>query len=1020
MASPDGARPPLQFGPFVFDRAAWRLTREGAPVPLQDKMAVLLDLLLARPGVLWTREELYARLWPGVFVSDDSLFQVVRKTRSALGDDSRNPRWIETVQGRGYRFLGQPVPVAAVPVAAVPVAAVPVAAVPRAGALSPRALTGRDAQVEGLRAELLAGGGLWTLTGPGGVGKTSLALALRDAVAEALPGGVAFCDAAEITEGPALAAAVGRAVGLDRGAADEPEVLAHALDGLGAALLIVDNLEQMVETAAPLLNGWLGQAPALRLVATSRIRLGLRAERLIAVPPLPLPEPECARVEQLRAAPAGALLLDQIARVAPRAVSDADAPALVELLAALGGLPLAIELAAPRLRLLSPDQLVQRMGRPLEVLRGGPSDRPARHSALRSTILASWELLTPAQQQALCRLSAFSGPFPAEAAEAALEEGPDAPLDVLTDLMDHSLIHRRAAGSGRGLADLLELLPSIRAFARERSSAEEVAAATARIDAWYAEPERFGGPADLAAVRAQRERANLSAALDRALARGDATLACGLIYNLGLTLLAHGPLAEAVTRLGAVAALPGLSPRARAGLELRLAEAHLASGALDLVPALLDRAEGALGEDAAARGLLLWLRCDHVYRAGFLAQASARVRSALEEPALPLETRARLLMLGGTVIEAMGQPREGLALLREARALAERLGLAALRTRVLLEIGWACFVLGDLGEATAAWDLASAHALEIGDRLGQARALERQGQALFRQGRLEQAETMLNAAVALFQRGGFPLQEGGCLDQLARIAMHQGRVELAERRFRAAIDLLEGRRLWMAAATSRANFGTLFARLGRMDEAHAELSAAYARQQALGGDPTIVLHNLGKVELFRGDPASARARISAALAAHEAGGRRVAAAHARASLGQVALATGQDAEARALLDQAVAEFRAAGEQGYGLGSALGMLALAVARLGEAEEAARTFDAADSVLERAGLPEPLALARVRRGRAAVVQGALEPARAACSQGEADLAQIGLTAQGELGWELAALVAEIDAAWPGSTR
>ena len=877
------------FGPFVFDPVEWRLTRDGEPIALQDKALGFLAALLERPGGLWRRDELFARLWPGVFVTDDALFQLARKVRAALDDDPRQPRWIETVAGRGYRFVGAVTPAAPRPQPAAAPDAPPVA--PRAATPPPRPRVGREDLLARIRDALLAGPGLWTLTGPGGVGKTSLALALIPEVEAALEGGALICDAAEITTSDGLQAAVARTLGLDRAAAEQPEAVAHALEGLGPALLVIDNLEQVAEPAAALLAGWSARAGALRLLATSRVRLGARGERLVDVPPLSLPEAE--DLDALRASSAGALLLKLAAEVADRVIAPEDAPALTRMVEALGGLPLAIELAAPRLRVLSPTQLLARMARQLDLLRGGAPDRPTRHAALRSTIATSWALLQPFQQAAACQLAQLGGPFPADAAEAVLDLAawPQAgdPLDVLGALVDHSLVRRRDPGSAQGLPALLELLPSIREYAREVADPALALAAQERVARWYADPGCFAGPADLAAVRAQRERTSLGAALDQAVARGQAALAAGLVLNLSWTLLAHGPLGEATARLAAVGAMAGLPDAQRARLRLREAEAWLAGADPRPAARLLDEAATLLGADEAGQAELRCLRCESAYRAGDLARARALADLALADATLPDAPRARLLTLRAGAELTQGQLRDGQATLQQALALVEAGDLRDLRVRVVLELGWATMAQGRLTEALAWWDAAYAQGVALGDRQIQARALERRGQALRSQGRLTEAEAELRAAVVLFQRGGFPLLEGGCLDQLASIAMHQGRIEVAEARFRQGIALLEASRHGLAAAVSRGNLATLYARVGRLDEAHAELCAVLEQQRTLGGNTAVTLHNLGRVTLYRGDPAGARARVEQALALHEAEGRALAAAFARGTLGQILL-----------------------------------------------------------------------------------------------------------------------------------
>ncbi len=311
----------------------------------------------------------------------------------------------------------------------------------------PPQLIGRDDELAAIAA-LLAAERLVTLTGPGGSGKTSLALALAQELLPDQPDGVfaAFCAALGRPEevGPAIAAALrlreqpGRSI---------EETLADYLVGR-RMLLVLDNLEQVVG-CAPLVETLLERAPGLSILATSRLALRLGRERVVAVAPL---------------SPAPALELfatrAQAARPGLR-LEGADRDAAAQICAALDGLPLAIELAAARARLMSPAQMLGRLERPLELAQGGPRHAPDRQRALRATIAWTDALLAPRLRRTLARLGVFASPFTIEAAE----EVAGAELDELAELLDHYLLvaHEEEPFAGR-----LGMLETIRAFARER------------------------------------------------------------------------------------------------------------------------------------------------------------------------------------------------------------------------------------------------------------------------------------------------------------------------------------------------------------------------------------------------------------------------------------------------------------------------------------------------------------------------------------------------------------------------
>jgi Domain of unknown function (DUF4062) len=243
---------------------------------------------------------------------------------------------------------------------------------------------------------------LVTLTGPGGVGKTRLALAGADRVGDRFDAGTVFVRLDTVTRPDLVVAGIGRAVGAELGGTDSPlEALAERL-GDGRWLLLLDNLEQVLEVAGAL-EELLARCPGVAILATSRTVLGLRAEQEYPVAALPLPaDPATTPVEELAASPAVALFVDR-ARAVRRdfALTQANAGAVVALCRRLEGLPLAIELAAARTRLLDPDALLGRLARSLDALGTGAVDLPERQRTLRATVDWSVELLDDAERSLL-------------------------------------------------------------------------------------------------------------------------------------------------------------------------------------------------------------------------------------------------------------------------------------------------------------------------------------------------------------------------------------------------------------------------------------------------------------------------------------------------------------------------------------------------------------------------------------------------------------------------------------------
>jgi predicted ATPase/DNA-binding SARP family transcriptional activator/Tfp pilus assembly protein PilF len=315
---------------------------------------------------------------------------------------------------------------------------------------------------------------LLTLTGAGGSGKTRLALALAEERLRASGDGVCFCELAPIADPALVLPTVAQALGVrESGGEPLPERLKGFLRDR-EYLLCLDNLEQ-VAAAAPDLAELLAAAPELRLLVTSRERLHLQAEHEYPVEPLPLPAREPpSDLEALAKVDAVALFLARAQAVKPDfRLTEENAPAVAAICRRLDGLPLALELAAARLKLLSPEALLARLEHSLELLTSGARDLPARQQTLRATIEWSHGLLAEAEQRLFARLAVFVGGCTLEAAEQVCEAG----LDTLASLVDRSLLRRREDARGHPRFSMLE---TVREYALERLQQSGEAEALAR------------------------------------------------------------------------------------------------------------------------------------------------------------------------------------------------------------------------------------------------------------------------------------------------------------------------------------------------------------------------------------------------------------------------------------------------------------------------------------------------------------------------------------------------------------
>jgi non-specific serine/threonine protein kinase len=444
---------------------------------------------------------------------------------------------------------------------------------------APTPLVGRDAEVAAVRARLLAADvRLLTLTGPPGVGKTRLALQVAADLQDAFADGVWFVDLAPITDPALVLSTIAQALGIY-----EPvqQSLIESLTNFlrsHVVLLVLDNFEQVVD-AAVLVRDLVAATAGLTVLVTSRRVLQVRGEYSYAVPPLTLPDPQQPPTRaHLPAYAAVQLFVDRAqAAGADFALTDENAAAVAAICQRVDGLPLALELAAARIRLLSPQPMLARLDRRLQLLTGGPRDLPVRQQTLRDTIAWSYDLLTPAEQRLFRRLAVFVGGWTLAAAEAVCNVDGDLGIDVLDgmgSLVDQSLVRQELGPDGEPRFGMLE---TIREFAaNELAAAGEGVAVGQRHGAAMLGTLRAahralaqGHPhaAAATAVGLSAELANARAALQWAIEHDDSACATRLIWLLLFFWEARGLLEEGQRWCEAALAMPRLrapgAPRAR-------------------------------------------------------------------------------------------------------------------------------------------------------------------------------------------------------------------------------------------------------------------------------------------------------------------------------------------------------------------------------------------------------------------------------------------------------------------------
>jgi predicted ATPase/class 3 adenylate cyclase len=406
---------------------------------------------------------------------------------------------------------------------------------------------------------------LLTLTGPGGTGKTRLSIQVAGEVLEDFEDGAFFAALAPLTDPGLVVPTIAKALGL-REEAHRPTI-----DTVGEyleeknLLLVMDNFEQVLE-AAPRVGELLTAGQEFKVLATSREALGLNGEQEYLVPPLGLPDVEhLPPLEALSQYEAVALFIDRANAVKPGfAVTNENAPAIAEICARLDGLPLAIELAAARVKVLTPQAILKRLGHRLSLLAGGARDLPTRQQTLRGAIDWSYDLLDEQERSFFARLSTFVGGFTLDAAEAVCNPDGDLGLDTLdgvASLTNKSLLRQMDTAEAESRFFMLE---TIREYASERladsSGAEEVSRRHARFFlslAEEAEPELLGPEQARWLDTLEQEHDNLRAAITWASSHGEIEIALLLGGALWRFWQIRGHLREAAMRLENLLALPG-------------------------------------------------------------------------------------------------------------------------------------------------------------------------------------------------------------------------------------------------------------------------------------------------------------------------------------------------------------------------------------------------------------------------------------------------------------------------------
>jgi predicted ATPase/DNA-binding winged helix-turn-helix (wHTH) protein len=754
-----------RFGSCTLDSANRRFTRDGRDYDLEPKVFAVLVQLVMRPAELVTRDQLLDAVWGHRYVTSSTLNRVISLARRALADDADRPNLIQTVHGAGYRYTG---PVEQAAASAEPRARF----APPASARLParlQSLIGRAHELAQIEA-LLQDGRSLTLLGTGGMGKTQCALAFAHERADLYPDGIWFFDLVPVRRAEDWLQAL--ALALSIAPSGQGDLLDKVAETLRArqALLLLDNCDRLSAELGALIIEILRATDKLRVLATSQQQLKYVGERLLRMPPLRLPairRPSGeADLVEVAAAPAVTLLLARIGDTQTDfKLTIANAPAIVDICERLDGMPLAIELAAARFSLLSPDQVLERLDQRFRFLVSDVAGRDHRHRNLVALLEWSFRLLSSDEQRLLAWLGVFVQGWTVDAMidlASPFGSTPEIVVDLLNGLVNKSLVAVDQSIS----PPRYRMLESVREFALEqlKAAGEERRARDAHlayvvhmIDT--AHQDMLGGRMRERIALIMPEHGNIDSASEHAVgAANDGSAALRIAGLLTLYFKAHGE-TELAKRLceRALCSVPLVRTRER-GLALMclgVAKALVQKNAGD--QELMEAAGIAdeVGDDWAAaysRGTLaLWQV--HMGRAVEAAQHLTlieRVATQFDDELL----RGLAGLVRGWLYLADGDMDRSIDVLRSVR---HRGGDFHQHHFIDTYIGLALFRRGDYGPAAAYWLEGMRNGIAVGHIRGVGGAIEGCAYIAERMGKAEEACRFLSAAAQIRQRAASPL-----------------------------------------------------------------------------------------------------------------------------------------------------------------------------------------------------------------------------------------------------------------------
>jgi len=859
-----------RFGAFTLDPARGTVLNADRAVKLRPKVYDALRYILENRGRLIGKEELIHALWSDAFVTEDSLVQCMVELRRAL--DDRAQEIVKTVPRRGYMFTalvtteesgtggGSPARSSTLEETA--------AAVPNEGdrlvvaqrvpgryylPLPRTPLMGRERELLTVKHLLLSPDtGLVTLTGAGGCGKTRLGLQVASELLHRFEERVYFVALASITDPAMVPMAIAESLGIHQtGGRHVPDLLKDYLREAAPSpvLLLLDNFEHIV-AASSLVVELLGASTALKVLVTSRAALRVYGEHEFPVPPLPLPDSrQMHSLEALLSNPAVAVFAQRAAAVKPDfTITAENAPTVAAICSRVDGLPLAIELAAARVKMLPPSAVLTRLESRLHLLTAGPRDVPERQQTLRKTIDWSYDLLNESEQKLLRRLGVFLGGCTLEAAEAVCNTRNDLGAEifnVMSSLVDKSLVQQNEKADGEPRFGMLE---TIREYCLERLGDSGEEQVTRRAHAAYCLVLAEEGNPDLAETEragwlacCDIEHDNLRAALDWLFQSSDVGWRFRLCVALFRFWEMREHLAEGRARLESLLLTESGSARERAKVLVYLSTFATVQGDF---PAATDFVEQSLAISQTlgdpwgvavsmnARAIIAWDRQDYPAAQRHFDESLARWRSLGDRIAI-----ARCLNSFANFVRGRGDYARARAVLEEAGRIFDGLGDHSGAAWSLNQLGDIAREEGEVANARELYQRALSAFREAHDRWGIARSLTDLAQIACDQRDHVTAHGAYREALALFVNLGHKRGIARALEGFACSALAQRDPARALAITAAAAHL----RQWIGAPLMPAEQSKLGDKLRpawtSLDEA--ESRAAYARGWAMGLDNAI-------------------------------------------------------------------------------------------------------------------------------------------------------------------------------------